>query len=153
MSDTIPPQVPPVTPQVVPVTPVIPTAELSWAKPVIAVFIMSIFVIVYILAYLAKNETTQTLMAGCATTLISTLVSYYFGSSSGSARKSEITDATTTAVPIVPSPLAPVPTQTVSEAAQAVSAPGAVGTTTAAPATVPGAPIVPVARPIIPGGG
>lgn len=72
-------------------TPTQPTAtsEPRWAKPSIGVYSLTLFVLALGVAWWLKNDTALNLMIGAVISNASTVVNYYFGSSSGSARKTE----------------------------------------------------------------
>lgn len=61
--------------------------EPIWAKPSIAVYSLSLFVLGLGVAWWAKNDSALTLMEGAIVANATTVISYYFGSSSGSAAK------------------------------------------------------------------
>lgn len=90
MSETIPPPII-IAPE--PTTPP-PAHELPWAKPMIAVFTLSTFIIVYALAYRVDDKQTMSLMAGAVIANVTALFGYYFGSSSDSVRKTELAAST-----------------------------------------------------------
>ena len=66
--------------------------ELPWAKPAISAFAMAIFVAAFVIAYLAKDQTSLTLLMGVAGSMATTVVNYWVGSSSGSDRKTDLLD-------------------------------------------------------------
>lgn len=54
---------------------------------------MTIFLIAFCVAYLAKDSNNLTMMMGAAITMGSTVVNYWLGSSSGSAKKTDLISA------------------------------------------------------------
>ena len=79
-----------------------PASEPAWAKPSIGVYSLTLFVIALAIAYVAKNDTALNLMIGAIITNGTTVVGYYFGSSSGSAQKSAMMEAASPkAAPVV----------------------------------------------------
>ena len=77
------------TPVTTALTPPIPS-EPTWAKPAISIFALVVFLAAFGIAYLAKDSGALTLMMGAAISMAGTVVNYYLGSSSGSAKKTEI---------------------------------------------------------------
>jgi ABC-type cobalamin transport system permease subunit len=64
--------------------------EPSWAKPAVAVLSLLIFAGMLVYAYATHDESTKQLLAGGAMGMASTAVSYYLGSSAGSATKTAL---------------------------------------------------------------
>jgi hypothetical protein len=81
MSDTPPPDPGPATP---------PSIEQPWVKPVIAIGSLVLFAGMTGVVVVMKNDSALLLMAGAAVSMATTAFNYYLGSSSGSARKTEI---------------------------------------------------------------
>lgn len=64
--------------------------DFPWAKPVVSLVAMLIFVAAFIVAYLAKDQTSLTLLMGVAGSMGTTVVNYWVGSSAGSDRKTDL---------------------------------------------------------------
>ena len=73
-----------------------PGAEPSWAKPAVAITAMVIFGGMLVYSYATHDQATAQLLAGGAMGMASTAVSYYLGSSSGSAHKTALLAAAPT---------------------------------------------------------
>lgn len=86
MSDTLPPA---------PTTKVTSSGEPIWAKPGVSVYAMTIFLIAFGIAYLSKDATSLSMMMGAAIAMSQQVVNYWMGSSSGSAKKTDIISTTT----------------------------------------------------------
>ena len=86
-------------PTAAPLTPPIPS-EPVWAKPAIAIIALMIFIVAFAIAYLSKSNSSILLMEGAAITMAGTVVNYYLGSSSGSAKKTEIAAVTADAAKV-----------------------------------------------------
>lgn len=65
-------------------------AEPAWAKPGIGVYSLTLFVFCLGIAWWLKNDTAFNLMIGAVIANANTVVQYYFGSSAGSARKTDL---------------------------------------------------------------
>ena len=65
-------------------------SEPLWAKPSIGVYALGLFVVAMGVAWWAENDTALTLLTGAVVTNATTVINYYFGSSAGSARKTEL---------------------------------------------------------------
>lgn len=83
MSDVITPVVPPVPAHHEPV----------WIKPLIALASMALLGAVIVYAAVMRDHDMMTLCVGAVIAMATGAVNYYLGSSSGSARKTEITAA------------------------------------------------------------
>ena len=73
------------------------TAEPAWAKPGLGVYSLTLFAVALGVAWYAKSDNALLLMIGAVITNATTVVNYYFGSSSGSAAKTALMGATPTA--------------------------------------------------------
>lgn len=101
-----------------------PSSEPTWAKPSIGVYTLSLFAGCLALAVVTKNELMGSLIVGAVIAKFSTVVDYYFGSSSGSTKKTDLMAANP--------PPAPVPTDpgaTVTRTSSTVQTVGAVAPT------------------------
>lgn len=78
MSDTVSQPVPP------------GPKEASWAKPVISIVAMGIFLVAMLIAYSLKESGALNIMLGTAAAMGLSVVNYWLGSSSGSDRKTEM---------------------------------------------------------------
>ena len=65
-------------------------SEPTWAKPAVAILSLLLFAAMIVVAYYTHDETMKTLLGGAVIGMASTSISYYLGSSSGSARKTEL---------------------------------------------------------------
>lgn len=65
-------------------------AEPMWAKPSVSIYALSIFVVAFGIAYLSKDATSLSMMMGAAIAMAQQVVNYWMGSSSGSAKKTEL---------------------------------------------------------------
>jgi hypothetical protein len=73
-------------------TPVAPApSEPIWAKPSIGIYSLVLFVAALAISWWTKDSTAFDLMVGAAIANSNTVIQYYFGSSAGSARKTELT--------------------------------------------------------------
>lgn len=79
-----------------------PGSEPSWAKPVVALGSMSVFVGMVIVAYLTKDQQMMTLLGGAVIGMASQAGNYYLGSSSGSAHKTALLAAASPIIPPAP---------------------------------------------------
>jgi hypothetical protein len=72
--------------------PVSPAAaqEPAWAKPSIGIYSLSLFVLGLGVAWWSKNDTALNLMIGAIISNATTVIGYYFGSSSGSSHKTAL---------------------------------------------------------------
>lgn len=93
---TQPPLAPPPIPPAPPPDPAPPVAvpppssvEPIWAKPSVSMVGLGIFVAGYIIAFMTRDATVQTMFAGAAIAMGQQVIGYWLGSSSGSAKKSE----------------------------------------------------------------
>lgn len=97
-----------------PATPAIPLAataapsEPTWAKPSIGVYTLTLFVGCLALAAVTKNELMGSLIVGAVIAKFGTVVDYYFGSSSGSTKKTDLMAANPPPAPAVTDPAATV---------------------------------------------
>lgn len=64
--------------------------EPSWAKPAIAVFNLGLFVAAMVLVLVFQNAQALQLLIGAIIANSTTVINYYFGSSAGSDRKTEL---------------------------------------------------------------
>lgn len=82
--------------------------EPIWAKPAVSVYALTIFLIAFGVAYMAKDSASLTMMMGAAISMGTQVVSYYLGSSSGSTQKTAMLNAapppTTRTTGTAPSP-------------------------------------------------
>ncbi len=83
--------------------------EPTWAKPGVSIYALTIFLIAFVVCYYAKDSSSLQLMIGATITMATQVVSYYLGSSSGSAQKTALMSApppagttTTTTTPAAP---------------------------------------------------
>lgn len=67
-----------------------PTVEPYWAKPSIGIFSLTLFMVALGVSWFAKTDTAFNLMIGAVISNATTVVGYYFGSSSGSAQKTAL---------------------------------------------------------------
>lgn len=112
-----------------PASPVEPT----WAKPSVSVYAMTLFLVALAIAYYAKDQTSLSMMMGATIAMAQQVVNYWMGSSSGSARKTEMQapppgTVTTVVAPPAPSGTATTSTTT-STPASPTAATGATGAT------------------------
>lgn len=63
--------------------------ELS-PKLIVSIFAMGIFVAAFTIAYLAKDQTSLTLLMGVAGSMGTTVINYWVGSSAGSDKKTDM---------------------------------------------------------------
>jgi hypothetical protein len=70
-----------------PPPPALGSPEPMWAKPAVSIYALSIFLIAFGIAYMAKDSTSLTMLMGAAISMGTQVVQYYLGSSSGSAQK------------------------------------------------------------------
>ena len=87
-----------------PAPPVVATptpSEPTWAKPSIGVYTLCIFVGCLAVALVTKNTQAQLLLIGAIIPMAQTVVGYYYGSSSGSDKKTELMAANPPQAPIV----------------------------------------------------
>lgn len=76
-----------------------PPAEPTWAKPAIAIVTQLLFVACLGVAWWTKNDQGLALMIGAVIANATTVFGYYFGSSSGSAAKTNIMASQTGSTP------------------------------------------------------
>lgn len=69
------------------------TQEPVWAKPGIGVYSLTLFAAALMVAWWAKSDTALNLMIGAIISNATTVIGYYFGSSSGSAQKTALMQA------------------------------------------------------------
>jgi hypothetical protein len=81
---------PPATTTTTQATTVPASSEPTWAKPSIGVYTLTLFVGCLALAAVTKNELMGSLIVGAVIAKFGTVVDYYFGSSSGSTKKTDI---------------------------------------------------------------
>lgn len=67
-----------------------PAAEPRWAKPIIGAYSLTLFAAALGVAWWAKDDHALMLMIGAVISNSTIVVGYYFGSSAGSAQKSEL---------------------------------------------------------------
>ena len=67
-----------------------PNPEPIWAKPAVSIYALTIFLIAFGIAYLAKDTASLTMMMGAAISMGTSVVNYWIGSSSGSDKKTTI---------------------------------------------------------------
>lgn len=79
-----------------------PTAQPWWVLPGLAAGVLLIFAGALIASCFVANATLQVQMFTAATALSGTAVGYFFQSSAGSARKTEIAAAAPTPAPMPP---------------------------------------------------
>jgi len=73
--------------------------EPLWAKPAVSFFAMGIFVAAFVIAYLANDKTSLTLLMGVAGSMGTTVVNYWVGSSAGSDKKTELLSSKSSGTP------------------------------------------------------
>lgn len=61
-----------------------------WAKLGVGIFALTMYGGAFVIAYLAKSDTSLTLLMGSAATMAGAVINYYFGSSSSSDKKTDI---------------------------------------------------------------
>jgi hypothetical protein len=88
-----------------PPAPATPSSEPVWAKPSIGIYALTLFVLALGVAVYAKNENGIALMIGAIISNATTVIGYYFGSSSGSTKKTDLMAANPAPVPL------PLPTE------------------------------------------
>jgi len=88
MSDTSSPATPQPTPTAPSLTP--PTHEPIWAKPSIGIFSFVIFGAALVATWLYNKDAAFNLLIGAVIANVTTVIGYYFGSSSGSAHKTAL---------------------------------------------------------------
>jgi len=71
-------------------SPVSAGSEPSWAKPSIGIYTLCIFVGCLAVALVTKNTQAQLLLIGAIIPMAQTVVGYYYGSSSGSDKKTDL---------------------------------------------------------------
>lgn len=71
-------------------TPTPTPTEPFWAKPSVGVFALGVYVVAFAAAYFSKSDTMLTALSATAATNATGVINYYFGSSSGSTRKTEL---------------------------------------------------------------
>lgn len=64
--------------------------EPIWAKPAVSIYALTIFLVAFGIAYLAKDTASLTMMMGAAISMGTSVVNYWIGSSSGSDKKTTI---------------------------------------------------------------
>lgn len=101
MSGTTTPPAPPTLPAVTPAL-----SEPIWAKPSVAIYSLSLFLACLVVALVTKNEQAQLLLIGAVIPMGNTILGYYFGSSSGSTKKTDLMAANPPPAP-VPVPAEP----------------------------------------------
>jgi hypothetical protein len=80
------------------------SSEPSWAKPGIGVYGLSLFLACLVVAVVTKNTEAQLLLIGAVIPMAQTVVGYYYGSSSGSEKKTDLLAASSPVpVPATPS--------------------------------------------------
>ena len=87
MSDAHPQPTPPVMPPASTPAGPTPTSEPFWAKPSIGIFSLVLFALALGVVWWAKQEAAFNLLIGAVISNTTTVIGYYFGSSSGSAQK------------------------------------------------------------------
>jgi len=80
------------------------TPEPMWAKPAVSIYALTIFLIAFGIAYMAKDTTSLTMLMGAAISMGTQVVQYYLGSSSGSAQKTVMLGAPPSPAPVMPLP-------------------------------------------------
>lgn len=66
------------------------SVEPSWAKPAIGILNLCLFIAALAVVILLKNTEALSLLIGAVITNASTVINYYFGSSAGSDRKTDL---------------------------------------------------------------
>jgi hypothetical protein len=87
MSDDHPTQTP--TPTLPPTLPT-PAPEPSWVKPSIGIFSFGVFAAALFVTWQFNKEAAFNLLIGAVIANVTTVIGYYFGSSSGSAQKTAL---------------------------------------------------------------
>lgn len=77
-----------------------PPSEPIWAKPSIGIYSLTLFAAGLLVAWVAKNETAFNLMIGAVISNATTVFGYYFGSSSGSTKKTDLMASNPAPAPI-----------------------------------------------------
>jgi len=94
MSDAHPPPTAPVTaPALTPASATL-TPEPFWAKPSIGIFSLVLFALALGVVWWANKEAAFNLLIGAVISNATTVIGYYFGSSSGSAQKTAMIAST-----------------------------------------------------------
>ena len=78
-----------------------PGTEPSWAKPAVAILALVIFAALIVYAHVTNSAADMQMLDGGAMAMAGTAVSYYLGSSSGSAHKTSLL-AAAPAIPTAP---------------------------------------------------
>jgi hypothetical protein len=100
----------------------------TWIRPIVSVIGLGIFIFAFVIAWLAKDDTSLKMLMGGALAIGMAVINYWLGSSSGSDRKTEM---------LAMSP--PVPGMTMSSS----PSPPASTITVTAPAPMPGVTVTP----------
>ena len=74
-------------------TPPPPPPEPPWAKPAVGTYALAAFVGGLVVAWVTKDERALDICIGASISMAKDVISYYFGSSAGSDRKTELLNA------------------------------------------------------------
>jgi hypothetical protein len=69
-----------------------------WGSSIVSVYILTIFLVALVIAFWVKNEVLIVALVSVAATNVTTVVAYWVGSSSGSAKKDSIIASHTTTI-------------------------------------------------------
>jgi uncharacterized membrane protein len=61
-----------------------------WGAPIVSVFALAIFLVAIVIAYFTKEQTLLTVLLTAASVNATTVIGYWVGSSSGSAKKDDV---------------------------------------------------------------
>ena len=70
-------------------SPIAPTPVPVWTQPVIAILVLLIYAGVLVAVFFLQNDTLRVAIYGSAPLVVNQVINYFFGSSSGSAKKSD----------------------------------------------------------------
>lgn len=62
---------------------------MEWARPLIAIFMLAVFVVAFVVAYQNKDPATLSLLVGAVIANTTMVIQYFFGSSSSSQKKDD----------------------------------------------------------------
>ena len=70
--------------------PTLATRVMEWSRPVIGVLSLALFAAAFVIAATQKDNAVLQILVGAVVSGFSTILSYYFGSSSGSEKKDTV---------------------------------------------------------------
>jgi hypothetical protein len=80
----------------------VPHTEPAWAKPAISILALLVFLVLIAVAFLSHDLQSQAILSGVGAGMATQVLNYYLGSSSGSARKTDLLAAAAPVDPGVP---------------------------------------------------